>query len=149
MAADPNELLRQTRLKLVEGNFVLVGLSLEDGARLTRTLELVSRSDQPFMILQDTAEFSILIDEAAWVRLGFSAPSLKMEAEFRLVTLDQTLAWDVVGYLARVTAILAAEGISVGVLSSFSRDHLLIKQNALDGALRVLTEAIGQKPDAV
>jgi hypothetical protein len=48
------------------------------------------------------------------------------------------LAWDVVGFLARVTSILAGAGVSVGALTAYSRDHLLIKQQDLGAALRAL-----------
>jgi hypothetical protein len=67
-----------------------------------------------------------------------AARDARIEGDFRLVTLDIELGWNVVGYLARVMAILAEAGISCGVLSSFSRDHLLIKQDKLGAALRVL-----------
>jgi len=58
--------------------------------------------------------------------------------------LDVVLPWNVVGYLARVTEILAAANISVGALSSFSRDHLLIKQADLGNALKVLGKHVAE-----
>ena len=61
-----------------------------------------------------------------------------------MVTLDVELPWNVVGFLARVTEILAGAGVSVGALSSFSRDHLLIKQDDLGTALRVLGEHVAE-----
>ena len=67
-----------------------------------------------------------------------AARDARVEGGFRLVTFDIELAWNVVGYLARITEILAAAGIPVGALSSFSRDHLLIKQDDLAKALRAL-----------
>jgi hypothetical protein len=67
-----------------------------------------------------------------------AARDARVEAGFRLVTLDVELPWNVVGFLAHVTQILAGEGIAVGALSAFTRDHLLIKQDDLGKALRVL-----------
>ena len=55
-----------------------------------------------------------------------------------------SLPWNVVGFLARVTEILATAGIAVGALSAFSRDHLLIKQEDLGTALRVLGEHVAE-----
>jgi len=43
-----------------------------------------------------------------------------------------------------VTEILAGAGVSVGALSAFSRDHLLIKQDDLGKALRVLGEHVAE-----
>jgi uncharacterized protein len=48
------------------------------------------------------------------------------------------LGWDVVGFLALVTRILAEAGVSCGALSAFSRDHLLVRQDDLPKALRAL-----------
>ena len=67
-----------------------------------------------------------------------AAREARVEGGFRFVTLDVELPWDTVGYLARVTEILAGAGVSVGALSAFSRDHLLIKQDDLAKALRAL-----------
>ncbi len=68
----------------------------------------------------------------------------RIESGFRLLTLDIELGWNVVGYLARVTEILASAGIPVGALSAFSRDHLLIKQDDLGTALRVLGRHVAE-----
>ncbi len=68
---------------------------------------------------------------------GGDVPGLN--ACIRSVTLSaDELGWDVVGFLARVTEILAAAGVAVGALSAFSRDHLLVKQDDLGKALRAL-----------
>jgi hypothetical protein len=68
----------------------------------------------------------------------------RVEGDFRLLTFDIELDWDVVGFLARVTEILADAGISCGALSSFSRDHLLVKQDDLGRTLRVLGEHVAE-----
>ncbi len=73
-----------------------------------------------------------------------AARDARVEAGFRLVTLDVELDWDVVGFLARVTEILAEADVPVGALSAFSRDHLLIKQDDLGKALRVLGEHVAE-----
>jgi hypothetical protein len=73
-----------------------------------------------------------------------AARDAKFEGGFRLVTLDIELPWNVVGFLARVTEILAREGVAVGALSAFSRDHLLIKQDDLGKALRILGEHVAE-----
>ena len=79
-----------------------------------------------------------------WRAMRHAARDAKVEGGFRLVTLDIELPWNVVGFLARVTGLLAAAGVSVGALSAFSRDHLLIKQDDLGKALRVLGEHVAE-----
>jgi hypothetical protein len=139
-----SELLRETRVEVAPANYALVGLRHQDWTRLLENPELSPRADAPFMIFRDQREVTLLIEEDDWKRIRHAARDAKVEGGFRLVTLDIELSWNVVGYLAQVTNILAAAGLSVGALPSFSRDHLLIKQNDLGSALRVLGEHVGE-----
>ncbi len=132
------ELLKRTRAKIAPATYYLVGLSHEEWNRLLQNPELSPRADSPFMLLRDDRETTLLLDEEDWRVMRHAVRDAKIEGGFRLVTLDIELDWQVVGFLARVTSILADEGIPVGALSAFARDHLLIKQNDLGRALRVL-----------
>lgn len=139
-----DELLRETRIQVAPATFVVIGLPYQDWQRLLENPELSPRADAPFMILRDAHEVTLVLEEEDWRRIRHAARDARIEAGYRLVTLDIELPWSTVGYLARVTEILAAVGISVGALSSFSRDHLLIKQVDLPKALRVLGEHVAE-----
>lgn len=136
--ADAAELLRRARVEVAPETFALVGLRLEDWQRLLENPELSPRAESNFMLLRDPFEVTLLLEEDDWRAMRHAARDARVEAGFRLVTLDVELPWNVVGFLAHVTQILASEGIAVGALSAFSRDHLLIKQDDLGRALRVL-----------
>src|SRR3954468_21112005 len=136
--ADASELLRRARVLVAAETFVLVGLRPEDWRRLLENPELSPRAESNFMLLRDPFEVTLLLEDTDWRAMRHAARDARVEAGFRLATLDVELPWNVVGFLAHVTAILAAEGIAVGALSAFSRDHLLIKQDDLGKALRVL-----------
>ena len=135
---DAQELLRRTRVEVAPGTFVLVGMRREEWRRLLENPELSPRADAPFVLLQDRFEVSLLLEDEDWRAMRHAARDARVEAGFRLITLDIELPWDVVGYLALVTGILAAEGVPAGALSAFSRDHLLIKQADLARALCAL-----------
>jgi hypothetical protein len=138
------ELLSKTRVRVSPAVYFLVGMRHEDWLRLLENPELSPRGDAPFMLLRDEHEVTLLLDETDWRAMRHAARDARVEGDFRLVTLDLELDWNVVGYLARVTAILSQAGISVGALSAFSRDHLLIKQDDLGHALRVLGEHVAE-----
>lgn len=141
---DVTELLRQTRVEVAPATYFLIGLRHEEWQQLLENPELSPRGSAPYMLLRDEHEVTLLLDETDWRTMRHAARNARVEGGFRLVTLDIELGWSVVGYLARVTAILAAAGISVGALSAFSRDHLLIKQDDLGAALRVLGEHVAE-----
>ena len=142
MPDDAAELLRRTKVEVAPATFVLVRLRHEDWMRLLESPELSPRAQSTFMLLRDPVEVTLLLEDEDWRAMRHAARDAKVEGGFRLVTLDIKLAWNVVGFLARVTEILAAAGVSVGALSAFSRDHLLIKQDDLGKALRVLSEYV-------
>ncbi len=135
---DAAELLRRARVEVAPATFVLAGLRPEDWRRLLENPELSPRAESVFCLLRDPFEVTLLLEEDDWRAMRHAARDARVEAGFRLVTLDIELPWNVVGFLAHVTRILAGEGIAVGALSAFSRDHLLIKQDDLGRALRAL-----------
>jgi hypothetical protein len=141
---ETEELLRQARVEVSPATFVLVGLRHGEWQRLLENPELSPRAESIFMLLRDPFEVTLLLEEEDWRAMRHAARDAKVEGGFRLVTLDVELPWNVVGFLARVTEILAAAGIAVGALSAFSRDHLLIKQDDLGKALRVLGEHVAE-----
>jgi hypothetical protein len=141
---DAAELLRKTRVEVAPATFVLVGMRHEDWKRLLENPELSPRAESNFMLLRDPFEVTLLLEEEDWRSMRHAARDAKVEGGFRLLTLDIELPWNVVGFLARVTEILAGEGVAVGALSAFSRDHLLIKQDDLGNALRVLSGHVAE-----
>ena len=58
----------------------------------------------------------------------------------RLITLTVHSALDATGFLAAVTARLAAAGISVNAVSAFYHDHLFVPEHRADEALRILQD---------
>lgn len=142
--ADITELLSRARVEVAPATFYLVGLRHEDWARLLENPELSPRASAPFMFLKDEHEVTLLLDETDWRTMRHAVRDARIESGFRLLTFDIELDWKTVGFLARVTQILAEAGISVGALSAFSRDHLLIKQDDLGTALRVLGEHVAE-----
>jgi uncharacterized protein len=138
------ELLSRAKVLVAPETFVVVGLRHEDWRRLLESPELSPRPESNFMLLRDAFEVTLLLEEEDWRAMRHAARDARVEGGFRLVTLDVVLQWNVVGFLAHVSEILAAAGISVGALSAFSRDHLLIKQDDLGKTLRVLGEHVAE-----
>ncbi len=63
---------------------------------------------------------------------------VECERGFGLLTFDATLPFDLVGFIARVSAALAEKGVSVLVFSSYSTDHILVRDKDLSKALNAL-----------
>lgn len=136
------ELLKKSRVEVAPETFTLVSLSEQNWLKLLENPELSPRMTAPFMIFKDRFETTLLLDETDFGKIRDSIENAKTEGNFRLLTFDIELDFSVVGYLAEISRILAAAGISIVALSAFSRDHILIKQNDLSNALKALGEFV-------
>ena len=136
------ELLKRTKVEIAPETFTLISLSHEDWLKLLGSPELSPRMSAPFMILRDKFETTLLLDETDYAAMRHAVRDAKTERNFRLMTFDTVLDFNVIGFLAEISRIFAAAEISIIALSAFSRDHILIKQNDLAKALKVLGEYV-------
>lgn len=132
------ELLRQTKIEVASETYFLISLQNEDWLKLLENPELSPRMTVPFMIFKDQFEITLLLDEIDFGAMRPAILNAKFEKNFRLLTFDIELDFTVVGFLAEISRILAEAGVSFIALSSFSRDHILVKQNDLPKALLAL-----------
>lgn len=136
------ELLRKTRVEVAPETFYLVALRHEDWLKLLENPELSPRMSAPFMIFKDKFETTLLLDEIDFGTIRHAIRDAKTQGNFRLLTFNIELDFSVVGFLAEIARILAEAEISIIALSSFSRDHLLVKQEDLAKALKVLGDYV-------
>ena len=63
---------------------------------------------------------------------------LPHEYVFRRISLMVHSSLDAVGFLARITEVLAAQGISVNAISAYYHDYLYIRSDQAENALQTL-----------
>ena len=129
MPEDAVSILRQTPLVVRRGPFALC--AWPRGQALPAL----------FFTVRDDRETTALVAEADLSALP--APE-RVQPGFAVITLDLPMDWDVVGVLAAVSRALADAGIPLGAVAAFSRDHLLVPADRLDGALAVLADLCGE-----
>lgn len=143
-SANVTALLQKTRVEIAPETFFLISLSHADWSKLLESPELSPRMNSPFMIFRDKREVTLLLDEIDYETMRYALRDAKTAGNYRLLTFDVELDFSVVGFLAKVTAILASAGVSIIALSAFSRDHLLIKQQDLAKTLKTLGEHVAE-----
>jgi hypothetical protein len=62
------------------------------------------------------------------------------ERDWRVIKIEGVLDFSLTGILATFASILAKAGISIFAVSTFNTDYILVKEAALERALRVLEE---------
>jgi uncharacterized protein len=87
-----------------------------------------------FAAVRDENEITLIINEDE------IDPSVIIaeEKNWRLLTFDTVLPFELVGFLAVVAEALAKEDISIVSVSSYSTDHILVKEKNLKKALMTL-----------
>lgn len=142
MSNNPLDLLKKTRVEIAPETYFIVSLRDEEFRRLLETPELSPRMTAPFMIFKDKWEITLILDETDYQTCRHAIREAKIEGGFRLLSFDLVMDFNVVGFLAEVSRILADANVSIFAISAFSRDHLLIKQDDLAKALKVLGEYV-------
>lgn len=91
-----------------------------------------------FAVIRDDREITCVVEEGGFDPKGCSGA----EVGWRRITFDMVLPFDLVGFFAHVAAAMAKAGISIFTLSSYSTDHIFVKEQDLPRAIRAL-EKIG------
>lgn len=88
------------------------------------------------VIIQDKNEITAVIDQE---KLEAHKDDLQeTDKDWKIITFDMLLPLDMVGWIAKVSEILAEEGISILILSAYSTDHVLVKTSDLEKAVNKL-----------
>ncbi len=94
--------------------------------------------DSCFAMINDGREITLIMEQ--WSRQSdlFSKDIIDMDRDWRLITFDMELDFEIVGFIAKIAQALAKENISIFVISAYTTDHILIKQHNLDKTIEVL-----------
>jgi len=137
-----SEILKKTRVEISPETYSLISIPESEFQKLLENPELSPRMTAPFMIFKDKFEITLLLDETDFRSVRDNLENAKVETGFRLLTFEIVLDFNVFGFLAELARILAEAEIPIVALSAFSRDHILIKQENLAKALKVLGEHV-------
>jgi hypothetical protein len=92
-------------------------------------------SGKIFAVITDGSEITVVAE------MGHDLEVIEEEKPFRIVSFDTKLPFDLIGFLAYITKLLADQNISLFAISSFSTDHILMKEVYLEKAVEVLKDA--------
>lgn len=100
----------------------------------------VVKAQQPqtdaFAYVNDNKEITLIIESQKMKNSKYK----EIESGWKIITFDQVLPFNLVGFLAKVTRALAEANIPIFVISSYSTDHILVKERDLDKAVKVIGE---------
>jgi len=91
-------------------------------------------SEKIFAVIKNGNETTVVAKE------NHGLKTIEEKRFFKIISFETKLPFDLVGFLAYVAKILADQNVSVFAISSYSTDHILIKENDLDETLKILKD---------
>ena len=85
-------------------------------------------------VIKDDRETTCIIDES---KLG-AQKFLGFEGGWRMITFDMVLPLSLVGFFAAVSGALADAGVNIFTLSAYTTDHVFVKNQKLETAVKSL-----------
>lgn len=137
--SDIGALLASTEILVHPEDYMLVSVSREEESKAR---EILGTTDAFSSITFDYAEVSLVLKSEEWDELKGGFREYREEGPYRLITFDIVLDLSIVGFLAVVSARLAEAGVSIYALSTFLKDHILVKGEDIEVAEEVLTRLI-------
>ncbi|MBM5805250.1 MAG: ACT domain-containing protein [Candidatus Verstraetearchaeota archaeon] len=114
---------------------VKIKFAVDENRYVIAKLEEVPKFSQGiFSIIKDKNEVTAIAREGTDLR------SVSEEKFFRLITFNVNLPFDLSGFLSHISSLLSREDIPIFVVSSYSTDHIFVKEEYLDRALGILKE---------
>ena len=89
-----------------------------------------------FANITDKNETTVIIGQSKYDEKNV----IEIEKDWKILTFDMVLPFGLVGFLAKVSKVLADEKIPIFAISAYSTDHILVKEKDLIRAEEKLKE---------
>jgi hypothetical protein len=130
-----------TTLKLHPDQYSIVSVPVK---QQDKALELFKPLTPFSSITIDTEEVSLILKKGDWEAIMDQFPVFEAEGPYSVITFDIVLDLSLVGFLSVVSAVLADECISIYAVSTYLRDHILVKSGDAERTMVVLGELINR-----
>ena len=143
MVLDENirRLLVETEISLHPDSFTIVSI---DRSEEDKVRGIIADLDTFSSLTFDVAEVSLVVKTEHWEVLSERFEEYREEGPYRLITFDIVLDLAIIGFTAVVSRRLADEGVSIFALSTYLRDHILVKEGDCGKAVESLRSLIAE-----
>lgn len=118
------DVVRTSLVRIVQGRFAML-----------KVVELTVPSNC-FLVTRDEDEVTAVSEEKTLNTIDY----LDVEKWFKLIEIVVSVPFFTVGFIASVTAALAQKGMNVLVISTFSKDYFMVREQNIDVAIESLRE---------
>lgn len=134
LSDEMRRLLTDTKLKVHPNDFFIVSIDPSE----FRLRDLMDEPKSFYSVTFTSNEISLVMSRDEWQRNKDRFKEPQWEGPYKIITFDIILDLSIVGYLAVISKLLAEEGISIYALSTYLRDHILVKKEDAEKAVAAL-----------
>ncbi len=118
MDAKLKEVIRASSFQVVTGDFVYAKVK-------TRPV------DKHFLVTEDESEITVVTKEEQLSELDLIERNKEI---YTLVMLNVSVPFYAVGFLAAISSVIAEQGMNILIISTYSKDYILIKKESAEKA---------------
>ncbi len=96
--------------------------------------------DNAFAVINDGSEITIIIEQWKGTHEIKADDCIAIERDWKIITFDMVLPFELVGFISTIAQALANSNISIFVISTFSTDHILVKNSDLSKTIEILKD---------
>lgn len=122
-------------MKNIKGIIANSSFEILDGRFIYAKVSELPESDDHFMVSKDSNEITVVTEEK---KLNDLEIIERNKENYRLITLNVSVQFYSVGFLATVTSAIAKEGMNILVISTYSKDYILVKEENISKTKKVL-----------
>ncbi|MDX2162580.1 MAG: ACT domain-containing protein [bacterium] len=111
---------------------------------ITAAAGVIAEISEPFaMLMIDAYEVTLVLQVDDFEDYKRRLPGHEISPVFyRLITFDGELSPDLVGFMARIAAVLAEANVWILPLGAYTRDHVLVKAHDHETAMKALEQML-------
>jgi hypothetical protein len=87
---------------------------------------------------------TLLLEESDWRQVSPAFPRARLERGYRAISFEVDLPPDLVGFMAALSGALAAAGVPLLAVCSFTRDHLVVREADLERAEAAIRDLVAR-----
>ena len=129
------ELLSRMSIQLDPDEYTIASIDLDEEEKARKILTDLGLFSS---VTYDYKEISVIAKSTEWAKVKTSFTSIEEAGPYRLITFNIVLDLAIIGFMAEISQKLAKEGISIYALSTYLRDHILVKSADAERAVACL-----------
>ncbi len=139
MAQTVEQALQQARLIVDEQDYLFLRLPAR---AITVAAGIIAELGDPFCgLIVDEGEVTLVVPDDSLPDFAARLRDHEVgKTPYKLITFDVALEPTLVGFMARVSAALAAAGVPIFPFAAYTRDHILVPAERLDEAVAALRQ---------